>query len=141
LHRFRALVAAEGLSVNESKTDVVNAAKWTTQVQSRDAAESSDSFGTLMRRMQVYLARSPNSYGEIHRLFRESGFSLPFSRLRSAAGYGRFQRFLKWALRRTKDWNQWFMHLFESPKTLLTSAIEVRGQLLDSAKRVAEAAI
>src|SRR5437588_10156920 len=94
-----------------------------------------------MRRLHVFLARSPNRYDETRQMFRESGFSLPFSRLHSAVAYGRFLRFLKLVLRRSRDWDQWFTYLFESPKTLLDHAIEVRDQLLESANKVAGVAV
>jgi hypothetical protein len=136
LHQFRALVAADGLSVNESKTDVVSASQWKGQVHSREKASVSDSFSSLMRRLQIYLAHKPKRYDETRQLFRDAGFSLPFSRLRSAVVYGRFLRFLNFVLRRSRDWDQRFTYLFESPRTLLNHAIEVRDQLLESATKI-----
>ncbi len=136
LRQFRALVVAEGLAVNESKTDFVAANQWNAHVARREKSVTTDTFGSLIRRLQVYCASSPENWMATRDLFKSAGFSLPFSRLQSVATYGRFRRFLKILFHRSK-WDQKLTYIFESPESLLKSAIEIRDKFLENAKRIA----
>lgn len=79
IRKFRALIAGEGLAVNDSKTDTVPASKWNDHVVQRDTYDAADSFGSLISRLQIYCARSPEKWEKTKRLFRDSGFSLPLA--------------------------------------------------------------
>ena len=136
LRQFRALVAAEGLAVNESKTDIVAANQWNAHVARREKSVTTDTFGSLIRRLQVYCASSPENWAATRDLFKSEGFSLPFSRLQSVAAYGRFRRFLKILFHRSK-WGQKLTYIFESPESLLKLATEIRDKFLENGKRVA----
>ncbi len=137
LHHFRALVAAEGLAVNESKTDIVAANQWNTHVARREKSATADTFGSLLRRLQVYCASSPENWAATRDLFKSAGFSLPFSRLQSVAEYGRFRRFLKILFHRSK-WEQKLTYFLESPDSLLKAAIEIRDKFLENGKRIGD---
>lgn len=140
LDQFRSLVAAEGLVVNEAKTDFVAAKQWNTHVAKREKSASSDTFGSLMHRLQVYCASSPENWAATRDLFKGAGFSLPFSRLQAVAEYGRFRRFLKIIFHRSK-WEQKLTYLFESPDSLLQTAMEIRKTFFENAKQASAAVI
>lgn len=136
LRQFRALVAAEGLAVNETKTDIVAANQWNTHVARREKSATTDTFGSLIHRLQVYCASSPENWASTRDLFKSAGFSLPFSRLQSVATYGRFRRFLKILFHRSK-WEHKLTYFLESPESLLKAATEIRDKFLENGKRVA----
>lgn len=140
IRQFTALVKAEGLDLNTTKTDTVKASEWRGHVESHEKSLETDNFGALIRRIQILLARSPEQSGELKQRFRDAGFSLPLDRLRSVAAYGRFRRYLNVVWSRTSLTQKW-LHLSESPESLVTFALSVGESLFQAAEEVAGAEI
>jgi hypothetical protein len=91
---FERVAADEGLKVNRDKTDFLTGEERSSRVRHREQA-SEDSFGLLMSDLRRYLAHNTEDFDRVRGMFRDEGFSFPFSRLKSvAASSNAFRRFL-----------------------------------------------
>jgi hypothetical protein len=95
LHFFERVTEGEGLKVNRDKTCFLTGDEWSARVRHREQT-SKDSFGLLMSDLRRYLAHNTEDFDRVRGLFRDEGFSFPFSRLNSVAiSSNAFRRFLK----------------------------------------------
>lgn len=139
LESFRTLITAEGLELNDTKTDIVGSKSWNEHADVRRAL-GSEGFGEFMRRLQIFLARNPEQYESLRQQFRAEGFSIPFLRLRTIVQYGRFRRFLKMLWKAT-GWLERIIYAVDSADTLLDAARVLRGSFLKRAESLATRSI
>lgn len=135
IDKFKTLITAENLSLNDSKTDVVKSEEW--RNQSGIASSSiSDGFGSLLRRLQLFLVRYPERFAETKAVFADNGFSLPFSRLRSVVQSRPHRRYLKFIWDATSALMK-IIYVSETPASLLNTALSLRTTLLTRAEAMA----
>ena len=130
----------EGLKLNNDKKDVLPGDRWTHRTSVAAAGRADHGFGLLLHRLQVYLAHCPESGDELSTAFRDRGFCLPISRLRTVATYNPFRRFLRWALYRNPLSILWRAPQ-ESPMSLVETAEQVRNAFRQDANDIAQHAI
>lgn len=135
---FSRAAAADGLKVNEDKTDVHAGTLWKHRVTSREDLDRGDTFGSLITGLTQYLAHNPEEFDAIRSMFRGDGFALPFTRVRSVAEYGPFRRLARRALRAFG-----LQDVFKSvrPAGLLATAHALRSQFTERARDLADSEI
>jgi reverse transcriptase-like protein len=132
IEAFRTVISAEGLELNDTKTDIVSHEPWKKHAAVRKEL-GAEGFGEFMRRLQLFLARNPEQFESLRQDFRAEGFSIPFSRLRTIVQYGRFRRFLK-VIWKATGWLERIIYSVDSPATLLAAAQDMRANFLKRAE-------
>ena len=135
LQFFERVAAEEGLKVNRDKTDILTGEEWSARVRHREQG-SDDSFGLLMSDLRRYLAHNSEDFDRVRSLFRDEGFSFPFSRLKSVAvSSNAFRRFLKGV------WSQsggLFGQSIPRPPALLERASRLRRTVDERLRRITD---
>jgi Reverse transcriptase (RNA-dependent DNA polymerase) len=135
---FREIVESDKLIINEDKTDDHPAFFWKKHVESKLAAQSNITFADLISKLTQYLAHHPENYDWLRSKFREEGFAIPFTNVKSIAEYRPFRRLVKRAL-------AYFglVAVSESiaPEVLLSEARQLRNFFVERANQLASADI
>lgn len=124
-----------GLKLNPNKKDILTAEEWINNVPMLDYTKEEITFGSLLSCLTIYLNRTPRSYNILSKTFKDQGFSLPFSRLRSMSQYGRYIIFLNALIRgRHRGFGWWIKSLIMSNRELLEMAVNLRNNMIDTLK-------
>jgi hypothetical protein len=138
LANLRQALAAEGLTLNEEKEDQVERATWERECVSFSTPVDGDSFESLLEDITVFLIFSPQSADALHKRFRDEGFSLPISRLRSLARSKRYRAHFRGRLSGIRGLWAWMKSWFATEASLVEKARSLRRRLLAEAGRLAE---
>jgi hypothetical protein len=125
------------LSLNIGKQDTLTAEEWINNVPVIEHQNDKISFGTLLSYLSIYLNRTPASYNILCKTFRDQGFALPFSRLRSMSQYKRYLIYLNALFnRRGRGIRWWKKALTMSNIELLEMAKHIRDNMIRELKSV-----
>lgn len=133
---------------NEEKTFVVDRSTWINRFSGAEFLSAERfSFRVLIDRITFFLLRSPDQFEALKSAFRDSGFTLPLSRMRAQSAYGRFQRALfsavtyfqlqLFSLPRHADVSIFNEFRNDSIATIITYAKGVRTGFLNAANALA----
>lgn len=138
LTKLRQALAEEGLSLNKSKQDEVEAATWHRENLSISPVEDSPAFEALVDDITLYLIHHPKQADELQQRFREAGFSLPIGRWRSMALSKRFRAHFGRKMSGLGGTLKWFRSWFTTQASLLDQARTAREALFAKAEELAE---
>jgi hypothetical protein len=138
LTNLRQAVASEGLTLNEAKADEVERTTWENECVSFSTRADGNSFESLLEDITLFLIYSPKSADALHKRFREEGFSLPITRLRSLARSKRYRAHFRGRLSGFRGLLGWVKRWFATEMSLVETARSLRNRLLNDAARLAE---
>jgi hypothetical protein len=137
--RLRALLDAEGLSLNDDKQDIVDAEIWQTEGWEPFAQGGVDSFDELLQDIFVFLLGRPSRAEALHAELRREGFALPIARFAGQSRSLRHRSFFRRAVRDGRRLLAWMRGFAHNERSILEKAQRVRAELWAAAGALATA--
>jgi hypothetical protein len=124
---LQGLLEEEALEFNDDKTDIVASKEWIAHVPYRHVLKDTLDFENLLRKISVYLMVHPQDIDTLQSMFRGSGFSFPFLRMKTLAYYNRYRAYVLAGLHYRRHGLPWIVDaLTTTAADLLRLALDLR---------------
>lgn len=129
---LRNLVAAEGLTIQEEKNEVIPGTEWEEHGPHHSAGIRENSFEALTFLIKAYLSRHPSGKSSLAEVFDQRGYSIPLERFAASAKNEEFTRRLRRFFRR--GWWVAIRGFVATEKDVLARAEAVKADTLANLK-------